>query len=49
MTTGAKIGAGLVVLANVVLAAVYREWWLLAVAAGLVAAFASNWKRSNHD
>ena len=35
----------LVILANVVAAFVYDAWWLLAVAAGLVAAFAQQWRR----
>lgn len=45
MSNGAKVGAVIVVLANVVLAFVYHEWWLVAVAAGLVGAFAANWQK----
>ncbi len=45
MTTGTKALAILVILANVVAAFFYDAWWMLAVAAGLVAVFAQQLRR----
>lgn len=45
MRRGLVIALVIVALGNVVAAFAYREWWLLAVTAGLVAVVADQWRR----